>query len=83
MSSLGFIDYSPERILVCGTTTDDLVGHPFPVPNQSTNVIDGFPQVYLSAGKAWDVANLWAASQRHSIASGGKKKLHLLVQCMG
>ncbi len=78
MSSLEFIDYSPERILVCGITTTDLVGQPFPVPNQSTSVIDGFPQVYLSAGESWDVANLWAASQRHSIANGGKKKTTLV-----
>ena len=73
MASLKFIEYSPARMLVCKTSTVEIVGYPFSTREQSTVVIKGFPQVYFSDGKPWDVANLWAASQHHEIASGGKK----------
>lgn len=70
MPSLDFIDYRPTTVFV---ENGCIYESPIFVDGKNGReelVIKGYPQLYWSDGRAWDIANLWAASFYRRIQTG-------------
>ncbi|WP_236166316.1 site-specific integrase [Pseudomonas juntendi] len=71
MATVKFINYKPADIYVHG-------GEVIEIPHQSNRsektvdiVIRGFPQLYWSNGKPWEVGNFWLATFALQVMRGG------------